>query len=253
MTSNETLISFHGDPAIKEKYVNRLKEHRRLEHLTQGVGWENGKGCAIGCTLEAYDHSLFRTKLGLPMWLARLIDNIFEGLRKERAEQFAEDVLEAIPVGVCVEHVKHEIAIKRLTALLDTLEGNLEEYAIMARVAIRKVIKWHKNPTEDATSAKQAAWQAEGAAQHTAILADRSAKKATTDADIFAARSAEIAAWRTQYAAECAARSASDNISCSVLCAIESAICGTPYADFAKQAAWRVEAENLIQSLKDCK
>jgi hypothetical protein len=49
------MIAFHGDPAIKAKYLKRVKMHTKLDHLKQGVGWEkNGhtKGCAVGCTLE---------------------------------------------------------------------------------------------------------------------------------------------------------------------------------------------------------
>lgn len=45
--------SYHNNPAIKQKYIDRVKEHQRLDNLVQGYGyWENGKGCAVGCTLE---------------------------------------------------------------------------------------------------------------------------------------------------------------------------------------------------------
>lgn len=35
------LLAYHNDPAVKTKYVNRLAEHRRLEHLVQGTGWKS--------------------------------------------------------------------------------------------------------------------------------------------------------------------------------------------------------------------
>ena len=75
--------AFHNDPAVKAKYLARVRMHREADHLTQGVGWEsNGvtRGCAVGCTLEAYDHRRYPIELGLPEWLARLEDRIFEGL-----------------------------------------------------------------------------------------------------------------------------------------------------------------------------
>lgn len=27
------------------------------DNIIRGTGWEDGKGCAIGCTLEKYDHA----------------------------------------------------------------------------------------------------------------------------------------------------------------------------------------------------
>src|SRR4051794_6556141 len=127
-----SLVAYHNDSATKEKYVNRLAEHRRLEHLTQGAGWErNGrtKGCAVGCTLENYDHSLYPVELGLPEWLARLEDHLFEALPKGEAEQFAVDFLNAIPVGANVEPVRHRLGIMRQEAALERLKDNKEPYA----------------------------------------------------------------------------------------------------------------------------
>lgn len=100
------MLTFHNDPQIKEKYLTRLKTHATADEIIQGTGWENGKGCAIGCTLENYDHKAFETELGVPEWLARLEDQIFEGLPNSDAKKFAVDFLEAVPVGVELERVK---------------------------------------------------------------------------------------------------------------------------------------------------
>jgi len=59
------MIAYHGKQQIKDKYLSRVKAHREADALTQGVAWENGKGCAVGCTLESYDHELYETELGL--------------------------------------------------------------------------------------------------------------------------------------------------------------------------------------------
>jgi hypothetical protein len=72
------MLSFHGKQEIKDKYLNRVIKHRELDNIIQGIGWENGKGCAVGCTLENYNHSRYPMELGLPEWLARLEDKIFE-------------------------------------------------------------------------------------------------------------------------------------------------------------------------------
>jgi len=141
------LLSFHNDPAVKEKYVSRLEEHRKLEHLIQGTGWEtyNGspKGCAVGCTLESYNHDRYETEIGLPEWLARLEDQLFEKLPKKEAEQFAVDLLNVIPVGVDVEPVRHRLAIARQELNLDRLKDNKEPYAVECRNAIQLVIAYH--------------------------------------------------------------------------------------------------------------
>ena len=55
------MIVFNGSQEIKQKYLDRIKMHREIDHLVQGTGWEsNGttKGCAIGCTVEGYAHAV---------------------------------------------------------------------------------------------------------------------------------------------------------------------------------------------------
>ena len=82
--------AFHNDEKIKQKYLNRVKQHRLADQLVQGIAWENGKGCAIGCTLESYNHKQYEKELGIPEWLARVEDKIFEGLNKDDAQAWPE-------------------------------------------------------------------------------------------------------------------------------------------------------------------
>ena len=62
---------------VKEKYLSRVVAHRKADNIIQGLGWEEGRGCAVGCTLENYDHWRYPIELGLPEWLAHLEDRIF--------------------------------------------------------------------------------------------------------------------------------------------------------------------------------
>ncbi len=83
-----TLLAYHNDPAIKRKYVRRVEAHRKADELTQGVGWEsNGvtRGCAVGCTFDAYEHSRGPVEIGVPVVLMHLEDAIFEGLQRADA------------------------------------------------------------------------------------------------------------------------------------------------------------------------
>ena len=58
--------AFHNDPAIKEKYLSRVRAHRAADELIRGTGWDGHRGCAIGCTLESYDHARYPIELGVP-------------------------------------------------------------------------------------------------------------------------------------------------------------------------------------------
>lgn len=93
------LRAFHGDPAIKRKYLARLRAHRRADELIHGVYWQNGKGCAVGCTIHSDQHSAYESELGIPVVLAYLEDRMFETLTNGRAKDWPIRFLEAIPVG----------------------------------------------------------------------------------------------------------------------------------------------------------
>src|SRR6266404_5136658 len=142
--------AFHNDPAIKAKYLARLAEHHQLDQIIQGTGFdhEGNHGCAVGCTLDNYDHKAYETELGLPMWLAYLEDKIFEGLQSAKAPQFAVNFLAVIPVGANVEKVRWQLAVARHTRNLKRLAINTEPYAERCRSAIYDVIAYCKSQLE---------------------------------------------------------------------------------------------------------
>jgi hypothetical protein len=111
------LLSFHNNPAIKQQTLDNLKEHLRLDEIIKGTGWSNGRGCAVGCTLNEYSHKAYEDELGLPEWLAHLEDVIFENLPDGLHKTFPLEMIEAIPVGVCLEKLKHILSVKRLVPL----------------------------------------------------------------------------------------------------------------------------------------
>lgn len=49
--------AFHNDKKIKAKYLARVKAHIKAGEVIKGKYWENGKGCAVGCTIHGYDCS----------------------------------------------------------------------------------------------------------------------------------------------------------------------------------------------------
>ena len=203
--------AFHGDVAVKEKYLARLKAHHEADEIIQGTGWEKGHGCAVGCTLNKYDHLAYEHELGLPQWLARLEDHIFEGLPEVEAQRFAVDFLEAIPVGANVGKVRWQLASQRHTRDRIRLLGNTEPYANQCVEALGLVIAYcdSDDKSESARSAaRSAAWSAAAARSAWSAAAARSAaasaRSAVWSAEWSAARSAvasaESAAWLAESA-----------------------------------------------------
>lgn len=95
----KVLLAFHSYPAIKKKYLARVKAHAEADAIVKGQYWDEGKGCAVGCTIEGNDHSRYEYELGIPATIAYLEDTIFEGLPNKEAMKFPEKFLKAIPVG----------------------------------------------------------------------------------------------------------------------------------------------------------
>ena len=96
--------AFHGDQAIKDKYLARVRAHRKADEIIHGSYVQIGvndtfKGCAVGCTLHSGRHWEYESELGIPTQLAFIQDGLFERMSKPDDVLFPEQFLEAIPVG----------------------------------------------------------------------------------------------------------------------------------------------------------
>ena len=204
-----TLKSFNGDTKLKEVLLKEIIRHRKADQIIQGSYGENGdnfKGCAVGCSIHSLnvkfgknynpsDHTVYEKELGMPEWLARLEDKIFEGLPKEDSMKWPEQFIKAVPVGVNLEKVKWQFCSYLLKENIDRVLGlkisdSLKEQVVSV---IRQVLSVHETAIKtgkwDGSAAKSAEWSAWSAA--------RSAE-----------RSAESAAWSAEWSAESAAESA---------------------------------------------
>src|SRR5690242_9395929 len=92
-------LAYHGDKEIKAKYLARVRAHIAADELIHGRYWENGKGCAVGCTIHSGNHASYETELGIPRILAKLEDGIFEALDNGRSKKWPEEFLSSIKVG----------------------------------------------------------------------------------------------------------------------------------------------------------
>jgi len=109
------MLSFHNDEKIKKKYLARVRNHQKADEIVKGQYWENGKGCAVGCTVHSNQHSAYEDELGIPRILAMLEDGIFENIPNDLAQKWPERFLKAIKVGVDLSMVWPKFAVWMLT------------------------------------------------------------------------------------------------------------------------------------------
>ena len=120
--------AFHGYASVKEKYIARVEAHMAADEVTRGVGFEPASGgkkakmCAVGSTLDAYDHSRYPFELGIPEWLARVEDTLFEGMSVEKSKTWPRDFLNVIDLGVNLERAKAPFLLVVLRSTLRTFD-----------------------------------------------------------------------------------------------------------------------------------
>ena len=153
--------AFLNDPKIKTKYLKRINEHIKADELVKGMTGQDGKGCAVWCTLDKYHHKSYETELGIPEWLARVEDTIFEGLPLERSQTWPKEFLKAIKPGVDLSKVEAQFVIF-------ILQSNLENFDQKKYPDVKKVIETCINLYEIGDLEESAAWSAARSAARSA-------------------------------------------------------------------------------------
>ena len=67
--------AFHGDPAIKEKYLSRVRAHHMADEIIKGKYWEYVKGCLLRNTKK---NRVIRKEL-----IGETLLKVRKGLKKE--------------------------------------------------------------------------------------------------------------------------------------------------------------------------
>lgn len=222
----QMLQAFHNDPAVKQKCVDKVQADMDAGNLVRGEGFRDGRGCAVGCMLDSYDHRLFPEALGMPVWVAHLIDFFHENTSEKVWPSFALRFLKAVPVGANLDLIKAPINIFILTRNKNRVVGlqYLDE-SVRSQVvaAIDACIALHQSAetTETAARAVESAaettiWSAADFAMATKAARAAGAAGAAAAVAMSAAVSAEYVAgavamstvWSAEYAAEAADRTA---------------------------------------------
>jgi len=63
-------------------HIQRMTDHIEADELVRGIGFEDGKGCFIGCTFDRYDHEHAAKTTGVPEWLWYLADELHENMSR---------------------------------------------------------------------------------------------------------------------------------------------------------------------------
>ncbi len=209
----------------KAEMLAEVQKHRKADQMIKGTYGEgsgkNFKGCAVGCSINSINilrgkryqrnnHKVYETELGIPEWLARLEDTIFEGLPTDKSKLWPEQFIKAIPEGVDLEPIKWKFSAYLMRENIDRvlsldIPDELKEQVVKS---IRQVLSVHetaiKTGSWDESAAESAAWSAAWSAESAAWSAAWSAGSAAESA----AWSAGSAAWSAWSAAESAAESA---------------------------------------------
>jgi hypothetical protein len=189
--------AFLGNPKIKAKYLARLTAHAKGDEIVKGKYWENGKGCAVGCTIHSSDHMAYETELGIPVMLAKLEDEIFENLPNGTAMEWPFRFLSAINIGVDLSMVGSQFLY---WLLMDKKDGVIRFSNKKTRASIIMVGDLYKQRL-NGNEPNQTTWNAARDAAREAAGYTWAAIWATKDA-------ARASAWASFWASRGAVRSA---------------------------------------------
>jgi hypothetical protein len=230
------LIAYHNDPKVKTAIIAQLKAHHKADEFVKGFYWEDGKGCAVGCTLHSGRHAEYEPRFGIPQMLARLEDCIFEGLSNGKAKDWPIKFMSAIKPGTDLSLV----GWKFLYWLLTDKKVNPGIEHPLVKDAVKQCADMLVSLTEGKLIDKNAAWAAYDAANAAANDA------AYANAACVAAYAAD-AAYAAAYAAAAADAAANAATNAAAYDAADAAARAASAADAAY--AYSLMAKKLLTLL----
>jgi hypothetical protein len=246
----------------KAQFVAETKAHRQADRFIRGSYGESGDyACAVGCAIKSINklksldlstsnHLEYEAHLGIPEWVARLEDLLFENMSRDYHTNWPVNFAEAINEGSDLNQVKVPFIVYLMESNLESIRSCKYDEAANPEVknaidqtekAILQMIEAQKSADKNAISAarsaarsaaESAAWAAESAAWAAAESAESAARSAES-----AARSARSAAWAAAWAAAGSAWAAARSAARSA----------------AESAAFDRHADKLLELMRECK
>ncbi len=211
------MLAYHGDATLKTRFLAELEWHQQQDKIIQGTYWADGRGCAVGCSinsmakiarkrLDRQNHALYEEHIGVPRILARLEDGIFEGLPTAQAKAWPLRFARAIRPGADLSGVWPRFAV---WLLADPTDGVIRfARTDRQRQAVRQVADlygqqiegvaipertWRAAASAASAASADAAYAASDAASAVADAADADAASAASDAASAVADAAALA------------------------------------------------------------
>jgi hypothetical protein len=250
--------AFHGNSAIKGKYLERVKQHAVMDEIVKGQYWNYGKGCAVGCTIHSDKHDNYETELGIPTLLAYLEDRIFENLPNDLAMTWPLRFLEAIGVGTDLELVWPKFAH---WLLVDPDHGVVrfnKHQSILDAASLLN--RWIDGNKPDLSEWRDAAAAADAAVSYAAAAVSYAASYADAAADAaYDASYADAAADAAYDDAAAAYDAAAVSYAASAYTAAAVSYAASAYAaayagyGYARKKHFVIMSEKLLQLLMEAK
>ena len=167
------MLAFTETEVSKDQLIASLTAHAEADRFIKGAYWQNGKGCAVGCSLrdfrpkETGNHGLYEPLFGIPRILARLEDGIFENLPDNLSKEWPLRFANAVKPGSDLSMVWPKF-------MLWLLRDRLPKFAAKNERALKAVntvgdlyeawVGGNKPSAKDFKAAYAAAYAAEAAA-----------------------------------------------------------------------------------------
>jgi len=207
------MITFTDTIETKEQALAAANHHREMDMLVRGsYGEDDGrafKGCSVGCTYKPFEgkvkasslHALSEPVHGIPEWLTRLRDALFESVSENRKDDFHVQFVEAIPVGVSERQLEMKVKAPFMVVVLNTALSLFDhgKHPDVKKAVDRSIALWQRADIgSDGWKKEAAEARAEASAEASAVRAAASAAWAAASAAWAAAsavRAAASAAW----------------------------------------------------------
>ena len=235
------MLAFTRTIMTKASVLRQLRVHAKADEIVKGYYWENGKGCAVGCTIHSNNHASYVPLFGIPEALARLEDTIFEGLPNGTAKAWPVRFMSAIQPGAGLSRVHWQF----LHWLLTDRAVNPGIDHPLVRDAVKKCADLMYDMSRGKWSAESAAVESTESAAWAAWSTARAAARAAESAPAWSA------AWSAESAAVESAESAARSTARAAAWSAESAVAeSAESAAAASAAAYVLMADKLLALLK---
>ena len=253
--------AFTDTLVTKEEFLTELKKHQAADAFLRGTYADESsgdfKGCAVGCSIQSVnvlkgtnfrhgDHSKYPDIIGVPQWLARLEDRIFEGVSLERSKKWPIEFTEAINIGADLSKVLKPFLIIILESTLEYVQKTSSEKQKEAIKYVVEKLKDDKATKEDFLKARRIAYTAAVDAAAAAAAAAYAAAYAAAAAAVYAA----AAAYAADVAADAAAYDAADAYDAYDAADAAATYRASPNARIKK---FEYFADKLLELMRDCK